>query len=86
MNFLVIDTSEMARYVISVYLKENGNNVIEYSMRRISYVDTIEGDARDSIELEPIMARKNFDVIINAVGILNQFAETIENAVREIAA
>lgn len=75
MKFLVMGASGMAGHVISIYLKESGHEVIGYSRHRTPYVDTIEGDVRDLSKLEFIIAQGNFDAIINAIGILNQFAE-----------
>lgn len=75
MKFLVLGASGMAGHVICIYLKEQGHDVIGYSRRGVSFVDSISGDARDLKKLKDIIDKGNFDVIINAIGILNQFAE-----------
>ena len=75
MKFLVMGATGMAGHVVSIYLKEHGHEVVGYSRHRIPYVNIIEGDVRDLFKLESIITREHFDTIINAVGILNQFAE-----------
>lgn len=80
MKFFVLGASGMAGHIISIYLKERGHEVIGYSRRITPYVDAIEGDVRDLIKLKSVIAKENFDAIINAVGILNQFAENNHEA------
>lgn len=75
MRFLVLGASGMAGHVISIYLKEQGHDVIGYSRRPVNFVDSVSGDAKDLLKLQEVVEVGKFDVVINAIGILNQFAE-----------
>lgn len=75
MRFLVLGASGMAGHVISIYLKERGHDVVGFSRRNVEFVESISGDAADFSLLKGIIEAGRFDAVINAVGILNQFAE-----------
>lgn len=75
MRFLVLGTSGMAGHVISIYLKEQGHDVIGFSRRKVDFVESVNGDVIDFSLLKGIIEIGHFDAVINAVGILNQFAE-----------
>lgn len=80
MRFLVLGASGMAGHVISIYLKEQGHSVIGYSRRPLHYADYIIGDVRDTEKIKKVIEEGNYDAVINAVGILNQFAEVDKEA------
>lgn len=80
MKFLVLGVSGMAGHVIALYLKEKGHQVLGYSRRPVSFVDCIAGDVRDTEKLTDIISDGNFDAVINAVGVLNQFADNDHEA------
>lgn len=75
MQFLVLGASGMAGHVICIYLKERGHDVIGFSRRKVDFVESISGDATDFSLLKGIIEIGHFDAVINAIGILNQFAE-----------
>lgn len=75
MRFLVLGVSGMAGHVISIYLKEQGHSVVGYSRRKVGFVESITGDARDTQKLTGIIEAGHFDAVINAIGILNQYAD-----------
>lgn len=75
MKFLVLGSNGMAGHIISIYLKEQGHDVTGFARIKSEFVPTIAGDAFDTNLLSGIIAAGNYDVIINAIGILNQFAE-----------
>lgn len=75
MKFLVLGASGMAGHVISIYLKEQGHEVVGYSRKGVSFVESVMGDARDTNKLKTLVENRNFDIVINAIGVLNQFAE-----------
>lgn len=75
MRFLVLGASGMAGHVICIYLKERGHDVIGFSRRKVDFVEAVNGDATDFSLLKGIIEIGHFDAVINAVGILNQFAE-----------
>lgn len=75
MKFLVFGCNGMAGHMISLYLQEKGHSVVGFDKSKSKYVDSIVGDARNIGEIKNAVHSKNFDTIINCVGILNQFAE-----------
>lgn len=80
MRFLVLGASGMAGHLISAYLKEVGHDVIGFSRRKLDFVNSITGDARDLESLKNIIVDGKFDVVVNAIGILNNFAENDHEA------
>lgn len=75
MKFLVLGATGMAGHTISIYLKEAGHDVTAFSRHEVSYCKSIKGDASDFKNLKKVVFEGKYDVIINAVGILNQEAE-----------
>lgn len=76
MRFLVLGCSGMAGHTISIYLKERGHEVTGFSRRGVSFLeDQIVGDARDEELLAEALSEGGFDVVVNCVGVLNQYAE-----------
>ena len=80
MRFLVLGASGMAGHVISIYLKERGHSVVGYSRRKVSFIESITGDGRNTQRLAGIIECGHFDAVINAIGILNRFAEEDKEA------
>lgn len=76
MRFLVLGASGMAGHVISIYLKEKGHDVVGYCRRAVSFVEFIKGDVKNVQRLKNVIETGNYDIVVNAVGILNQFAES----------
>ena len=75
MKFLILGCNGMAGHMISLYLYEQGYDVIGFARSRSSYIKTIIGDATDSDFIRKIIVNGQFDTVINCIGILNQFAE-----------
>jgi len=75
MRFLVLGATGMAGHMICIYLKEQGHSVVGYSRRKVDFVESIIGNVRETKKLQKIIQSNNYDVVINAVGLLNQFAE-----------
>lgn len=76
MKFLVFGCSGMAGHLISLYLKEQGHSVTGYARRKFTPIDCITGDVSELDKIKKLIENNEFDVVINAVGILNQMAET----------
>lgn len=76
MRFLVLGASGMAGHVISIYLKEKGHDVVGYCRRAVSFVEFIKGDVKNVQRLKNVIETGNYDIVVNSVGILNQFAES----------
>lgn len=75
MRFLVLGASGMAGHVIALHLKERGHDVVGFSRRRVGFVGSVAGDAMDAALLEGVVREGGFDVVVNAVGVLNRDAE-----------
>ncbi|MDN0069454.1 SDR family oxidoreductase [Collinsella ihumii] len=76
MRFLVLGASGMAGHAISIYLKERGHRVVGFSRKGVPFLkEQVVGDARDEGLLADAIGEGEFDVVINCVGMLNQFAE-----------
>ena len=79
---LVLGASGMAGHVIALYLSENGYDVTAFSRSEWKFAKLIKGDVRNLPFLTDTITTIHYDIIINAVGILNQAAEdNKENAV-----
>jgi len=75
MKFFVLGCNGMAGHIISLYLKEQGHDVLGFAMEKSNLVNNVVGDARDTESLRKIIKEGHFDSVINCIGILNQFAE-----------
>lgn len=76
MRFFVLGASGMAGHTISIYLEERGHRVVGFSRRGVPFLEEqVVGDARDEALLEEAVVKGGFDVVVNCVGVLNQFAE-----------
>lgn len=80
MKFLILGCNGMAGHVISLYLKEKGHDVTGFARKKSAIVPTIIGDAFNVDLLKNIIIDGHYDVVINAIGILNQFAEKNKSA------
>lgn len=80
MKFLVLGCNGMAGHIISLYLKEQGHDVAGFARSRSAFVPTIVGDASDTELLRGAIVAGGYDAVINAIGLLNQFAENNQAA------
>ncbi|MCI8403028.1 MAG: sugar nucleotide-binding protein [Lachnospiraceae bacterium] len=75
MKFLVLGCNGMAGHMISLYLKEQGHDVLGFALSKSAFVNSVVGDAMDAAFMKEIIGVNKFDSIINCIGLLNQFAE-----------
>lgn len=75
MKFFILGCNGMAGHIISLYLKEQGHQVVGFARSKSVFVDTVIGDAFDTELIEKNIAEGNYDTIVNCIGMLNQFAE-----------
>ncbi len=75
MKFLILGCNGMAGHTISLYLKEQGHEVLGFDRRPSSLVESVTGDATDAELIKDLVGVNKFDSIINCIGLLNQFAE-----------
>jgi dTDP-4-dehydrorhamnose reductase len=76
MKILVLGATGMAGHMISIYLHEAGHDVTAFSRKPFKHCKNINGDITDFKQLQVIVEEGNYDAIINAIGILNQDAES----------
>ena len=75
MKYLVLGASGMAGHLITIYLKEQGEEVEGLATKNLDYVKTHVLDATKFDELEKLIVNGNYDIIINCIGILNKAAD-----------
>ena len=75
MKILILGASGMAGHIIALYFKEQGYDVTGFTRRPVSFCKNIIGDAMNSNDVKSAILSDDFDVVINAIGILNQNAE-----------
>lgn len=75
MKFLVLGCNGMVGHTISLYLHEQGHDLIGFARNRSPFISTIVGDARDGNIVRRTMVDGDYDAVINCIGILNDFAE-----------
>lgn len=75
MKYLIIGASGMAGHMISIFLSENGHDVTGYCRRTINYIPSVKGDVQDTDLLKKVLLDGDYDIIVNAAGVLNHFAE-----------
>lgn len=75
MKVLILGAGGMAGHTITLYFKEKGYDITALTTHTFNLCDNIVGDASDFDSLEQIIEKGGYEVIINCVGILNQFAE-----------
>lgn len=80
MKFLVLGCNGMAGHIISIYLSEQGHEVTGFARSKSPFVHTVTGDASNTEFLRGVIAAGKFDAVINAIGLLNQFAENNHSA------
>lgn len=75
MRYLVLGAGGMAGHIITNYLLEQGEDVEGLARRELSFCKTHVADASDFETLKTIIEVGSYDVVINCIGLLNQFAE-----------
>jgi dTDP-4-dehydrorhamnose reductase len=76
MKILVLGCNGMAGHLISLYFKEQGNEVVGFARQQSTLLDnTIVGDASDLPLIRKTVSEGSYDAVINCIGLLNQFAE-----------
>ena len=76
MKILVLGAFGMAGHTVALYFKEQGYEVHAFARRPFPYCMWIQGDAFDIENLKTIVTTGRYEVVINCIGLLNQFAES----------
>lgn len=75
MKFLILGCNGMAGHMLSLYLSEQGYETEGYARKKSDFINTIEGDARDTHLLKEIIKKGHYRALVNCIGVLNQYAE-----------
>lgn len=75
MKILILGSTGMAGHIITLYFQEKGYEVTAFSNAPFPYCKNIIGDAFDTIVFKQILIDKEYDVVINCIGILNEAAD-----------
>ncbi len=72
MRFLVLGCNGMAGHMISLYLKEQGHDVLGFALNKSKFIKTVTGDALDGALIKELIGKNRFDTIVNCIGLLNK--------------
>lgn len=76
MRFLILGAAGMAGHTISLYLHEQGYEVTTFTRTPFFVGENITGDAYLNLDkLTDLIVNGDFTVVVNCIGLLNQFAE-----------
>lgn len=76
MKYLILGSNGMAGHIVYLYLKSQGYIVDGFAKSNQYQFDNIViGDAMDIVLLEKQITNGDYDVVVNCIGILNNFAE-----------
>lgn len=70
-KYLVLGINGMAGHMIALYLTEQGRSVVGFGRKHSSICETIVGDALKENDIDKVLDKYDYDVVINAIGILN---------------
>lgn len=73
---LVLGATGMAGHTISLYLMSQGHDVIGFARQSCSMFDCIEGDALQINDVNDAILKNRFDIVVNAIGVLNRNADS----------
>lgn len=74
-RILVLGSIGMAGHMITLYFKEQGHDVMAYSVTPFPYCENIVGNAFETGKFKEMILQEEYDTIINCIGILNQAAD-----------
>jgi dTDP-4-dehydrorhamnose reductase len=75
LKFFVLGATGMAGHAISLYLQEQGHQVVTFTRTPFLLTKNIIGDVCDSKQMTDFINKSQFDAVVNCTGILNQNAE-----------
>lgn len=76
MKYLILGATGMAGHTIALYLQENNNEVIGFVRNETDLFDCVVGNAHDLSMLNNLVRSNHFDIVVNAIGLLNQTANS----------
>lgn len=74
MKYLILGIYGMAGHTIALYLQEQGHDITGFAREDRGMFDVIIGDASDPDAIATALNIDDFDIVINAIGLLNETA------------
>lgn len=65
----------MAGHTIAIYLNEQGHDITAFSRRDFPYCKFVVGDVQDAVFLKKTLISGGYDIVVNCIGVLNEYAE-----------
>ena len=72
MKYLILGINGMAGHMIAQYLVEQGREVTGFARTESPICKTILGDARNENDIKTALQSAKYDVVVNAMGVLNK--------------
>ena len=60
MKFLILGCNGMAGHMISLYLKEQGHEVLGFALTKSELVDSVVGDAQDAAFMKELIGKDRY--------------------------
>jgi len=75
MKFFVLGANGMAGHTLSLYLTQEGHEVVGYAREPSRVCETVAGDAFETEKIQSVIEKGEFDAVVNCIGILNKFVD-----------
>lgn len=85
-KYLILGVNGMAGHIIAQYLIEQGRTVIGFARTQSPICNTIIGDALCEEDIDRALKYDTYDVVVNAIGILNTAVDRNEKSGRYLNA
>lgn len=72
MKILVLGSNGMAGHMLVQYFHEAGHDVTAFAREKGHHVKQMIGDAADGCALKQLLCENSYDIVINAIGVLNK--------------
>lgn len=72
---LILGINGMAGHMIGQYLVEKGYEVYGFARQKSYICETFLGDARNEADLKRVLREKEYDYVVNCIGVLNKFVD-----------
>ena len=70
MKFLITGASGMVGHLVALYLEEQGHQVVGYCRREAPISTVVRGDLYDIDLISEVIKKGEFDIVVNAAGLL----------------
>ena len=71
MDILILGAGGMAGHTTAIYMKEQGHKVTGFAKKKLSFCNTIIGNALDKNAVKNAIDADKYDAVVNCIGVLN---------------